>query len=91
MNPSGPHAGATACTLPVIPYASDTQIPGPHDPVTWKAPKPKHRTPDKSKCIPKILGRSKAGFPVLGSLNNSRSQYTQCHTEAKNKSPERPI
>ena len=49
LKPSGPNAGATGCTLPVIPYASDTQIHGPHAPVTWKAPKPKHKTPERSK------------------------------------------
>jgi len=74
LKPSAPHVGATACTLPVIPYASETQIPGPQAPVTWKAPNPKHNTPDNKRCIPKIFGKSNAGFPVRGSLNNSRSQ-----------------
>ena len=42
-------------------------MPGPHAPVTWKAPNPKHSTPDNNKWIPKILGKSKAGSPVRGS------------------------
>ena len=49
LNPSGPQDGAQGCTLPVIPYASETQIPGPNNPVTWNAPKPKHKPPDKNK------------------------------------------
>ena len=56
----------------MIPYASDTQIPGPNKPVTWNAPKPKHKRPDNNKWIPKIFGKSKAGSPVLGSRNNSK-------------------
>ena len=31
------------------PYASDTQIPGPNNPVTWNAPNPKHKSPDNNK------------------------------------------
>jgi hypothetical protein len=49
LNPSGPQDGATGCTFPAIPYASDTQIPGPNNPVTWKAPNPKHNKPDNNK------------------------------------------
>ena len=72
--PSAPQAGVIGCTLPVSPYGSDTQIPGPKRPVTWKAPKPKHNKPERNRWIPKILGKSRAGLPVLGSRNNSRSQ-----------------
>jgi len=49
LNPSAPQAGATPCTRPVIPYASETQIPGPNVPVTWKEPKPKHSKLAKNK------------------------------------------
>ena len=56
LNPSAPQAGATGCTFPVIPNASETQIPGPKKPVTWNAPKPKHKMPDNNKWIPKIFG-----------------------------------
>ena len=47
-NPSAPHAGATGSHPPVRPYGSDTQIPGPKRPVTWNAPNPKQRTPERN-------------------------------------------
>jgi len=74
LNPSGPHAGETGWTLPVNPKASETQIPGPNNPVTWKAPNPKQRKPESNKWIPKIFGKSSAGSPVRGSWNKSKSQ-----------------
>lgn len=66
--------GIIGWTLPVKPYGSETQMPGPNKPVTWKAPKEKQSKPDKNKWIPKILGKSKAGSPVRGSRNNCKSQ-----------------
>jgi len=49
LNPSGPQDGETGCTRPVKPKASDTQIPGPNNPVTWNAPNPKQRSPDNTR------------------------------------------
>lgn len=31
---------------------SDTQVPGPKSPVTWKAPNPKHASPERNKLTP---------------------------------------
>jgi hypothetical protein len=37
VKPSAPQDVLLVVTLPVIPNASETQIPGPNNPVTWNA------------------------------------------------------
>jgi hypothetical protein len=39
----------------------------------------------------RFFGKSKAGSPVLGSRNNSKSQYTQCQIAAKKHIPDKTI
>jgi len=38
-----------------------------------------------------IFGKSSAGSPVLGSRNNSKSQYTQCQRAARKHIPDKMI
>jgi hypothetical protein len=49
------------------------------------------RTGEPALDLPKIFGRSSAGSPVRGSLNSSRSQYTQCQIAARKHIPDNTI
>ena len=75
LNPSGPHAGATGWTRPVRPKASETQIPGPNKPVTWKAPKPKQRKPDNNKWIPDSSNNNEKFVLCCNLINFIKSHY----------------
>lgn len=83
VSSSTPHAGFSNCTFPISPYRLEIYISRPYNHVTENIPKSKQATPERSKWILNILGKSREHFPVRSSTNIVRFQYTRCQIVVK--------